>query len=308
MGAIITEKSNGEKKENTFHTTACGTEEEFRKKLEELTSEDLAVFDELGSVPIRNFHSDTFILLICLEGKGTCKLEGRTFEVNKHDLVIGHPNMFVENAMVSLDFKCKGIVVSPAFFESIFFLGGNTWEAMLALRKQPILHLSKDEISHSLFNHSVIAHKLSETQLPHHKESLKLLLHSMIYELYDTLSPKLNLDDKGYDYSASEQLFRRFSKLLAEESPRRQEVGYYADRLCVTRKYLSSVCKQESGKTASALINGITINYIKQTLLSTDKTIKEIAFETGFNNLSFFGKYVRRELGLSPREYRQRKE
>jgi len=41
-------------------------------------------------------------------------------------------------------------------------------------------------------------------------------------------------------------------------------------------------------------------------LLSSDKTIKEIANDTGFDNLSFFGKYVKRELGVSPREYRQK--
>lgn len=284
------------------------SEEEFRLKLQELTSKDLAVFNELGALPIRNVHTDTYIIVVCLQGKGTCRMEGKSYEVNRHDLIIGHPNAFVEGAMVSLDFRCEGLVMSPAFFESIFFLGGNNWEAVMAVKKQPVFHLTDDEVERSLFNFSIIRRKLADTSLPHHEESIKLLLHSLIYEFYDCLSPKLDLDIKGYGYTASETLFKRFAQLLADSSPCRHEVGYYADRLCVTRKYLSAVCKQQSGKTASELINEMTVNHIKLMLRSTDKTIKEIAMETGFQNLSFFGKYVRRELGLSPREYRQKKE
>ena len=64
---------------------------------------------------------------------------------------------------------------------------------------------------------------------------------------------------------------------------------------------------QQSGKPASELINDMTVNNIRRMLRSTDKTVKEISVEMGFSSLSFFGKYVRRELGVSPREYRQQK-
>lgn len=290
------------------HRLAESSEEEFHRKLEELTSKDIAVFDEIGSLPIKNFHSDTYIVLVCLEGKGTCKMEGKTYEVGKHDLVIGHPDLFIEDAMVSLDFKCEGLVMSPSYFESIFFLGGNHWEAVMAIKKQPVIHLTEDEVNRSVFDFMIIRRKLEDTFLPHYEEMIRLMMHSLIYEFYDCLSPKLNMDVKEYNYSAPEILFKRFVQLMADESPCRHEVGYYADKLCVSRKYLTAVCKQQSGKTPSDLINDITVNYIKLMLRSSDKTIKEIAAETGFGNLSFFGKYVRRELGMSPREFRQKGE
>lgn len=284
------------------------TEADFRNKLEYLTSADLAVFDELGSVPVKDIHSDTYIVLICMNGKGTFKTDGAVHEVNVHDLVIGHPNLFVEDVMVSLDFKCFGLVMSPSYFESIFFLGGNSWDALLAVRQKPVMHLTDEEVERSVFNISIIRKKLSDTPLPHHEEAVKLLLHSMLYEFYDCLSAKLGLDSAAYKYSAAEALFKRFTKLLAEESPCRHEVSFYARKLCVTRKYLSFVCKRQSGKTASELVNDMTVNNIRRLLRSTDKTIKEISVEMGFSSLSFFGKYVRRELGMSPREYRQQKD
>ncbi len=295
------------RKLGTFSFDSGHTEADFRNKLEYLTSADLAVFDELGAVPIKDIHSDTYIVLICMSGKGTFKADGTVHEVAAHDLAIGHPNLFVEDVMVSLDFKCLGLVMSPSHFESIFFLGGNNWDAVMAIRQHPVMHLTPDEVERSVFNIGIIRKKLSDTHLPHHKEAVKLLLHSMLYEFYDCLSAKLDLDNINYKYTASETLFKRFTRLLAEKSPCRYEVSYYAKELCVTRKYLSSVCKQQSGKTASELINDMTVNNIRRMLRSTDKTVKEISVEMGFSSLSFFGKYVRRELGVSPREYRQQK-
>ena len=116
------------------------------------------------------------------------------------------------------------------------------------------------------------------------------------------------MEIKECNYSAPELLFKRFVHLMADESPYRHEAGYYADKLCVSRKYLTSVCKRQSGKTPSDLINDVTVNYVRQMLRSSDKTIKQIAADTGFSNLSFFGKFVRRELGMSPKEYRQKGE
>ena len=92
--------------------------------------------------------------------------------------------------------------------------------------------------------------------------------------------------------------------MAGAETPRHRDVGYYASRLCITPKYLSVVCRKMVGKPASDILNGMTVEYIKTQLRSTDKTVKEIAAEAGFDNLSFFGKYVRRELGMSPRDYR----
>ena len=198
-----------------------GQEVAFNRKLQELTSEDIAVFDEIGDLPITNVHTESYIVAICLEGKGKCLLDGRTHNINKHDLVIGPPDLFVENAMVSIDFKCVGLVISPAFFESVFFLGGNHWEAVLAVKKQPVFHMDDDEVERAVFDLGIIRRKLIDTKLPHHKEVLKLLLHSLIYEFYDFLSPKLNLDMGGYGYTASEILFKRFARMLADSSHQR---------------------------------------------------------------------------------------
>lgn len=121
------------------------------------------------------------------------------------------------------------------------------------------------------------------------------------------MSPKLQISaDIQPNFSSGGQIFSRFLNMVAAESPYRHNVIYYADKLCITPKYLSAICKSQAKKTASEIIDDMVTNYIKQMLRFSTKSIKEIANDTGFNNLSFFGKYVRRKLGMSPREYRMK--
>lgn len=95
-------------------------------------------------------------------------------------------------------------------------------------------------------------------------------------------------------------------ELLISSYPKERSVSYYANRLFVTSKYLSAVCKENSGETASDLITCYVMKDIVCLLKSPDKSIKEIANELNFATLSFFGKYVKRNLGLSPKEYREK--
>ncbi len=298
-----------QKENNTFAFSNNGVmNEEYRLRLEQLTDKDIAVFDELGNVPSENVHAEAYVAVLCLEGRASCTMEGVEYHVGKNDLILAHPNQFVQNAMVSCDFKCHGLLMSPTYFESVFLLGGNIWEAGFIIREQPLLHLDEQKVAEMLLDFDVLKRKLSATHLPHYKQIVKLMLQSFVFEFYDNLSPMLQQQALSRKYTSAEVIFKRFLSLVSAESPRRREVAYYANKLCITPKYLSSICKKQVDKTASELINQLTVNYIKNMLLSTDKTIKEIANETGFDNLSFFGKYVKRELGVSPREFRLKKE
>ena len=82
----------------------------------------------------------------------------------------------------------------------------------------------------------------------------------------------------------------------------------YARELYVTPKYLSLVCKQHSGKTALQWIEEYTLADVDYYLRSTDRSIKEVVNLLGFPNASFFGKYVKEHLGVSPMVYRNCKQ
>lgn len=284
------------------------SETEYKKRLEQITANDVGVFEELRTIKLENIQSDAYAVILCTQGNAIFKIEGKEYQMEKNDLICAHPKLIFNAATMSDDFMGCGMWMSPTYFENIFMLGGNAWETMLAMHEHPLIHLNDKQAENFIIDLKYVSRKFTTTDLPHHSETIKLLLQALTYEFYDNISPMTSHQRKVRSYSSADAIFKNFLSMISAESPCRHDVAYYADKLCITPKYLSSICKKQTGATASVLINHMTVNYIKQMLLNSDKSIKQICTEAGFDNLSFFGKYVRRELGMSPREFRQKGE
>ena len=95
---------------------------------------------------------------------------------------------------------------------------------------------------------------------------------------------------------------------MNEDDGTHRSVAYYADQLCYSAKHLSTVIKKISGRGPLTIINEHAIECIKYELKHSDKSIKEIAIHFDFVNPSFFGKYVKQRLGMSPLQYRNEEE
>ena len=102
-----------------------------------------------------------------------------------------------------------------------------------------------------------------------------------------------------------DELTQTFVSLVRENYHEQRSVAFYADRMCVTPKYLSQVVKDSTGHPALDVIDEFTIVECKALLKSTDLTIDQISAKMGFQSASLFGKYFRRITGQSPRDYRK---
>lgn len=114
-----------------------------------------------------------------------------------------------------------------------------------------------------------------------------------------------NVEDIGNYKPRIEVLFKQFMESLSMHFTQERSVEFYASELCISPKYLSSVVKQASGKTPIEWITEKVIDEIKHRLCYSQATIKEIAFELNFCNISFFGKYFKSRIGMSPLHYRR---
>ncbi len=97
----------------------------------------------------------------------------------------------------------------------------------------------------------------------------------------------------------------KFILAVSEHFRTERQVSFYAHKLCITPKHLSSVIKEISGRTASDWIENYVVMEAKVLLKTTDMTIQEIAVYLNFANQSFFGKYFKHHTGVSPTTYRK---
>ncbi|MCC9065436.1 AraC family transcriptional regulator [Flavobacterium piscisymbiosum] len=128
---------------------------------------------------------------------------------------------------------------------------------------------------------------------------LRAYLYILIYEL-DVIKKTIAND------SAQNPLFEKFKEILSRDFVNQRSVQYYADVLNVSRKYLSEVIKNNSGKTASDWIEDIVILEAKILLQNKDLTINQISDTLNFPNQSGFGRFFKKCEGISPLEYRRK--
>ena len=101
-------------------------------------------------------------------------------------------------------------------------------------------------------------------------------------------------------------VFNQFLSLLSHETQKRRQVAYYAERLFISPKYLSKVCRNVSGKSPLRWITDSVMEDSYALLRNTGLTVKEISNRMGFPNSSFFCQYFREQAGITPIEYRNK--
>lgn len=106
--------------------------------------------------------------------------------------------------------------------------------------------------------------------------------------------------------SRQEDILWKFLTLLKQYHKEERTVNFYADKMCISPKHLSSVIKQMSHKTAHEIIADFVTMTAKRLLKATTMSIQEISDELNFANQSFFGKFFKQNTGQSPSAYRRK--
>lgn len=102
-------------------------------------------------------------------------------------------------------------------------------------------------------------------------------------------------------------LFQRFVALVHEHCTEQREVAFYADRLCISTRYLSTIIRSVAHSTAKEFIDRSVVLEIKMLLGSTELSVQEIAYRLHFPDQSYLGRFFKKHTGMSPTEFRNAK-
>ena len=102
-------------------------------------------------------------------------------------------------------------------------------------------------------------------------------------------------------------LFQRFVALVHEHCTEQREVAFYADRLCISTRYLSTIIRSVAHSTAKEFIDRSVVLEIKMLLGSTELSVQEIAYRPHFPDQSYLGRFFKKHTGVSPTEFRNAK-
>lgn len=130
-------------------------------------------------------------------------------------------------------------------------------------------------------------------------------LQNMLLEYYDKYQRRLSYVVQPVKrLSRQAELFHRFVELTHEYCLQRRDVAFYADRLCISTRYLSTIVRSIAHSSVKEFVDRAVVLEIKMLLQSSDLSVQEIAYRLHFPDQSYLGRYFKNHTGMSPTEYR----
>lgn len=240
-------------------------------------------------------------IFICREGSATVSIDLKEYEIGQGDQVVLLPGTIFRINGMSGNFTISlfGFPVDM-FQESAFRMESGFFGF---LKENPHYTLSADDTAagEGLMRAAEAVYADKENRF--RNLIAKNLLQAFLLDIYDKcyrfFSPQLIEGGNRQD-----EIFKKFMALAHEYSATEREVTFYANKLCISTKYLTGICRRVSGYPAKAIIDHLAMLEIKVLLQSTEMSIQEIADRMNFPDQSYLGRYFKRHEGLSPKEYR----
>ncbi len=251
-------------------------------------------------------YDDLIIVMICLSGKARFCLGGKEYDVTGNSFLCiasGEPFHFRDR---SGDFDADIIIFTDYILKktaqgliSIYF--------SKILREHPLQHIPEHKTSmcHHIFGY--LKQLIEDSDNFFQRQIIKDYLEILFYEgcnimLHDS---KNGIDEKQRHESKKNKITGDFLNLAEKEIKNSRKVEYYALKLRMSAKYMSSVVKEVTGKTPTEWINEYTLTESKIMLKNSENSIQSISYDLGFATPSHFGKFFKERTGMTPKEFRK---
>ncbi|WP_103072542.1 AraC family transcriptional regulator [Aquimarina sediminis] len=248
-----------------------------------------------GKDMVQKLHKHSFFYVLVLKkGKGDHQIDFTPYTIDDHSIFFMRPGQVHQ---LNLKLGSAGFLMA---FTTDFY---RDKESNQYLRKASNTNFYQfDQYSFNKI-YSVFQYMFQEytDKNKGYEEVIKSNLNILFIEL-NRLQHENPLSD-GVSYT--QQRLEDFLELLNSHIFSHKQVSYYADMLNLSPYQLNAITKTSLGKTCSELINGYIILESKRYLLATSNQVTQIAYHLGYQDVSYFIRFFKRQTGFSPEVFRQ---
>ena len=212
------------------------------------------------------------------------------------------PNSIVKTKKVSNDILLNIIEINESLFRDVSAHISPLFFRML--RTIPCIKLSPE--SKKAVNSFMLLAKgiYIDTDNLYRQQIIRSALNAYMLYTYDRYQRFYYTDDMNIESTRS-KIFDSFVDLLHHNCNTQREVTFYADKLCISTKYLTDICHKVAGVSAKKIIDNFAILQIKILLHNPQLTMQDIAHKMDFPDQSYLGRYFKRFEGISPSSFRK---
>ena len=283
-------------------------------------SDDFVVMENVGALPEDGVMpedgvciEDHGVIVICTEGMAQFEYDGKTIQLRKNDMFIYFMlRSVISDFMSSQNFNCRQIWFTAREAWSIDMHGSRSLGDLVYLKQHPKVKLTDQDAGMLNDYFQLLCQRMRNPSPILHKDIVRSLWGTMLLEILcivrrETIQDMERESQEGMSPDIHrKRLADNFMQLVEQSDGRIRKVDDFARQLNVTPKYLSVLLKETMNRRPSDVIQLFTLKAIERRLRFSDMTMQEIANDLNFANASFFGKYVKEHLGMSPLEYRKK--
>lgn len=256
---------------------------------------------------------DGMFIFMCTGSEIDININFRTAKLRVGSVMVLSPNDLIE-IIGSPSSKAEGYALYlPIEFLKLLSFDSNTLDFRnINLDTSPVIQLDDDcrRLFEGYFNLLELNMTINREPSVYTRNISRSVVGAMIYQImaFAKVQQEAAGESAGKvpDNAGRRQYYvRDFMSLLQQNFRQHRSVGFYADKLFISAKYLSLIIKEATGRTATEWIDHFVILEAKNLLRYSGRNIQQIAYDLNFHNQSAFGKYFKHLTGLSPSEFRK---
>lgn len=270
--------------------------------------DDVILMNDISfpNVPIDTpIKFDMALFGLCLDGNLQMTIDNNKVNLHRNSYVVILPRQVVEMRSPYTLQDGIFVAISRKKYTEIILRLREMLPFILYIKSHPCAELSEKNVAWIKEYHKHIFDEMREPDNMFKDGTCKSLLMAMLYKVCNIYGR--DIFNKDEVHTRQDDIFIKYMDLVANNFREHREVSWYAERLCITPKYLTTVVKHVSGKSANEWIWNNVISEAKMELRTTHKPIQQIAEDLHFSSQSFFGKYFRQYTGMSPQVFRKDK-
>lgn len=242
-------------------------------------------------------------IFICLAGEGYVTINEHKYPLSARTMCVAFPGTIIQEFKRGEGFESYTLRIDTDFLRELNFPSASS--VHMLMRENPCMILSEEQLESILQVCRMMHERDQRADHPYHEQINQHMLTLLCYELAGVYARDIPVMREPC--SRQDVIFRKFLSLLATDITISREVQYYADKLCITPKYLTIVTRQMSDRSAATWITHSVIINAKALLATTQLTVQQVSNKLNFPNPSFFGQYFLRHTGMTPKEFRRSK-
>lgn len=253
---------------------------------------------------------DGYLAFFCISGNIRLLVNLREFEIRKNFLFVNVPGNIIsvlevdESSKEDLHFVV--IAMSASYMASLKLDVNKLFEEGMTLLHDPAFVLNDEEVSVAA-GYLDLFRKVMHSSLAYKRGCVSSLLSSLFYLAGSILEKRIVRENTAVTAKKDRgtEVFDKFIKLVVAYHTSQRNIGFYADRMCLTPKYMAKIIKDTSGRTASDWIDSYVILEARNMLKYSGMTVKEIVVALNFPDTPSFYRFFKVRTGMTPVEYRK---